>query len=53
MNKIIKIPITKRETVNLHLEVIRKNTKAVSIYLYGNEYGYFLGGTQFQGVIKD
>ena len=51
MDKII-CHIKNRENVKKHLEVMEK-IGAKSIYLFGNDYGYVLNGTQFQGSIKD
>ena len=49
---IINVKITNRAEVKKHLDIMEL-IGALSIYLYGNIYGYVLGGSQFQGVIKD
>ena len=48
----IKIPHNNRALVNMHLKVVR-SAGAVSIYLYGKEYGYFLKGKRYYGIIQD
>jgi len=48
----INISITNRKDVALHLHSAEL-IGAVSIYLYGNKYGYVLDNTKFEGIIKD
>ena len=49
---IIRVNVTNRKAVRIHLQAM-ESIGAVSIFIFGNEYGYFLNGQAFQGIIKD
>jgi len=48
----IHVKLTERAKVRDLLNRV-ESTGAVSVYLYGREYGYFLQGRRFWGLIED